>query len=84
MKIHMITQPACPWCEKAEQLLGLLGYSMTKSSLDTPQKKAAFKASGFETVPQVYVNGYLIGGFDALAEILKKPFEDQFKSLKPA
>lgn len=82
MKIHMITQPACPWCDKAEQLLSLLGYSLTKSVLDTPEKKQAFKASGLDTVPQIYVNGYLVGGFDALVEVLKKPFESQFKERK--
>jgi len=85
MKIHMISQPDCPWCEKAEQLLSLLGHEIaSKTVLDSPAKKRAFKESGFETVPQIYVNGYLVGGFDALQAIVKKPFEAQFASPKKA
>lgn len=67
--IRMVTQPDCPWCERAEALSTSLGIPLTKTCLDTPEKKQAFKSQGFETVPQIYVNGYLVGGFDAFQAI---------------
>jgi glutaredoxin len=68
----MVTQPNCPWCDKATTLLQGLGLNVEKTVLDTPQKKAAFKSAGFDTVPQIYINDIRIGGHDDLVAMLLK------------
>lgn len=70
--ITMITQADCSYCEKAKNLLTILGMEYRTSVLDSDQKKAAFRASGFETVPQIYHKGHLIGGYDDLVHIIKE------------
>lgn len=74
--ITMVSQPDCPYCDKAKTLLSILGIEYRETVLDTVQKKAAFKASGFETVPQIYHKGHLIGGYDDLVYVVNQRFNE--------
>lgn len=71
MTFKIIGTASCPHCIKAERLLEALDYPYTKELLDTDEKKAAFKALGFTTVPQIYRGDFLIGGHSDLVQAIK-------------
>ena len=62
----ILSKPGCPYCVEAETLLSSLGMSHMVREHVTEEQIAEFKAQGHRTFPQVYHNGALIGGFDAL------------------
>jgi len=64
-KFKIISQVGCGWCEKAKALITALGYDYEEDLLDTQEKKDAFKAQGFTTVPQIYRGNLLMGGYDS-------------------
>lgn len=78
MKVKMVTQYNCIWCERASALLDGLGIPVDKVVLDTPAKKQAFKAAGHQTVPLIYINGFQVGGHDALVEIIREGLTSRF------
>ncbi len=61
----------CPYCIRAEQLLTRKGVLITKLSVDNnPQlwDEMATK-TGCNTVPQIYIGDYHVGGYDDLVEL---------------
>ncbi|MFC3318466.1 glutaredoxin domain-containing protein [Rhizobium rosettiformans] len=68
--VRIITQPACPFCELAVDLLTKLGVEVDKTVLKTPAEKEAFKKH-HETVPQIWIGKTHIGGYDHLKAFLK-------------
>lgn len=57
----------CPWCVKAKELITSKGDTYTE--LDVYEKagmKEFLQASELRTVPQIYLKGFLIGGYDDL------------------
>jgi glutaredoxin len=71
-KIKMVTQPDCTFCDRAEAIFFGLGLTVDKVVLNTPEKKAAFKKAGHQTVPIIYINDYLVGGHSDLVEIIRE------------
>ena len=72
----------CPYCVKAKGLLTQRGVAFETVMIDDwsdDQWDNLVKTSGMKTVPQVYVDGQLIGGYTQLAEVDAK---DQLQSLK--
>ena len=72
----------CPFCVKAKGLLTQRGISFETIMIDdwAEDKWDEFaKISGMKTLPQVYVDGQLVGGYTQLAEVDAK---DQLASLK--
>jgi glutaredoxin len=67
----IIATETCPHCLAAKDLLDALDFPYEVEVLDTAEKKAAFKASGFETVPQIYRDNFLIGGHSDLVTTIK-------------
>lgn len=62
----------CPYCVNAKQLLEKKGATYTEIVLDnnpTKQKEMLEKTNGKRTVPQIFINGELIGGFDDLKKL---------------
>lgn len=66
-RFHIISQPNCPWCDKAKALLTARGLDYSEEVLTTPEQKVAFKAQGHTTVPQVWEYLRHIGGYTQLA-----------------
>jgi glutaredoxin-like protein len=65
--ISIITKPGCPHCANAKQLLKDKGYSFEEIELGDEATTRSLRAiSGEQTVPQVFINGQHIGGFDQL------------------
>ena len=72
----------CPFCVRAKGLLTQRGIAYETVMIDDwsdDQWDEFAKKSGMKTVPQVYVDDRLIGGFTQLAEVDAK---DQLASLK--
>jgi glutathione-dependent peroxiredoxin len=68
----------CPFCKKATDLITATGHFYTYFDIDDHQAIKAFcNASGFKTVPQVFLNGYLIGGFTEVEEYLRQEMLDK-------
>ena len=66
----MYCTAVCPYCIRAEQLLQRKGVrKIEKIRVDSqPELRAAMmEKTGRRTVPQVYINGKYIGGYDELA-----------------
>ncbi len=67
-EIIMYTKGYCPYCDKAKVLLTNKKQNFTEISLDEhPEKiEEMIEKSQRRTVPQIFINGKSIGGFDDL------------------
>lgn len=63
----------CKWCDKAVDLINQYSEG-TIYALDVkdPEWRKTFDKLGFLTVPQVYRDGHLIGGYEALLAYFNK------------
>lgn len=65
--VSIITKPGCPFCARAKQTLQDHGMKYEEIVLGKDATSVSLKAlSGATTVPQVFIEGRLIGGSDAL------------------
>lgn len=72
-KIEVYTTSYCPFCDAAKRLLKSLGLDFTEINVDDPEKKEALKQkTGWRTVPQIFIDGKMIGGYQELAEMERK------------
>jgi glutaredoxin 3 len=66
--VEIYTQPWCPYCARALALLQSKGVAFRE--IDAPQGSEAraqsIERSGKTSVPQVFVDGVLLGGSDDL------------------
>jgi glutaredoxin 3 len=65
--IEIYTQPFCPYCARALSLLRKKGVEFKE--IDAPNGSAARaeasrRAGGLTSVPQIFIDGALIGGCD--------------------
>jgi len=72
-QVAILTREGCGYCVRAKQLLKDLGYDYAELSLDHRNRGRIVGAiAGAGTVPQVFVNGQRIGGFEDLERWAKK------------
>lgn len=63
MKIAIITQEPCHWCDMLKNFLEINNLAYT--TFDAKGFPEGFlKEMGFKTVPQLFINGNRIGGYD--------------------
>ena len=69
--VEIYTTPYCPYCHAAKDLLSEKGVSFTEIDVsDSPgERQRIEQASGQSTVPQIFINGESIGGYDELAAL---------------
>ena len=68
----VISQAACPWCDKVINLLEDRGHVPKIIKLKAGGKLADFVAAiGLRTVPQVWHNGVHIGGYEATKQYVE-------------
>lgn len=68
-RIEMYTTAVCPYCVAAKNLLKSKGLEWQEIRIDTdPDRRDEMlqRAEGRRTVPQIFVNDQLVGGFDDL------------------
>jgi len=66
-QVVIFTKPGCPFCTKAKEELKGAGYEYIEVPLEHKVRGKVLGAlSGQMTAPQVFINGKLIGGSDAV------------------
>ncbi len=72
---EIYTTQTCPWCQRAKVLLDRHGIEFTEIDVSTDVEKQAemIERSQRQSVPQIFLNGNHIGGYDDLV----KHFESQ-------
>ena len=72
--VQMYTWGACPFCIRAKSLLSSKGIAFQEINLDGKDKELQeLRArTGQRTVPQIFIDDKLIGGFSDLAELDSK------------
>jgi glutaredoxin 3 len=65
-EILMYTSPFCGYCAAAKRLLDAKGVRYTEIDIfsDPSQRSVMIERSGRRTVPQIFIGGLHIGGFD--------------------
>ena len=66
----MYSTSVCPYCIRAEQLLhrkGVVEIEKIRVDLQPELRVAMVEKTGQRTVPQIYIDGEHIGGYDDLA-----------------
>ena len=63
----------CPWCDKALKLIGGRGLRSKKLVIgeDLSLSEFTLATNGSTTVPQIFINGNHIGGYEQLVEHFK-------------
>ncbi len=72
VKVLMYSTAVCPYCVRAEQLLrskGVTEIEKIRVDLQPELRVAMMEKTGRRTVPQIYINGEYVGGFDDLASL---------------
>lgn len=65
--VAILTRDGCPFCAKAKALLTELGLRYNEIALPHTRRSQVVRAiTGEGTVPQVFINGERIGGWEAL------------------
>lgn len=75
MKWHVLYTTSafdCPWCTKAKELLNVYGVDFYEKDINENETyKQEFMAAGHKTVPQLYHEGTLIGGYEKTRDYLR-------------
>lgn len=84
-KVVLYTMNYCPYCKKALALLKSKGVEFT--NVDVTNDDRVFSAveakTGWDTVPQIFINDVFIGGCDDIHELDRKGELDKMLGLKP-
>ena len=71
-KIILYTTPYCGYCRAAKHLLNKKGVAFTEIDVSEDlelRQEMISRAFGRRTVPQIFINGTHVGGYDELAEL---------------
>ncbi|HUW26154.1 MAG TPA: glutaredoxin 3 [Gallionella sp.] len=71
-KVLMYSTAVCSYCIRAEQLLqrkGVREIETIRVDLQPELRAVMMEKTGRRTVPQIYINGEHVGGYDELASL---------------
>jgi glutaredoxin 3 len=71
-KVLMYCTDVCPFCQRAEHLLrtrGVDAIEKIRVDLEPGRRAEMIERTGRRTVPQIYIGGTHVGGFDDLSEL---------------
>ena len=72
-QVAILTRESCSFCAAAKKSLKAAGYEFVEVPLaHTIRSRAVGAITGAGTVPQVFINGKLIGGSEALEQYLRR------------
>ena len=68
-RVQMYTTASCPFCVRAKRLLQARGipYDEIDVGDDLAARADLVRLTGRQTVPQIFIDGRAIGGFEELA-----------------
>ena len=74
MNLEIYSKDWCPYCKKAKALLQAENISYTEIDVtqDADREREMIERSGRRTVPQIFLNGESLGGYDDLAVLRTK------------
>lgn len=83
--VLLYTTSWCPFCRRAKTLLKEKGVKWKELDIeaDRDHRQAMTQASGRKTVPQIFINGTHVGGFDDLFELDAKGMLDKLLDRSP-
>ena len=70
-RVEIYTTPSCPFCVRAKRLLDARGIAFEEIDLanDHALREEVIERTGRRTVPQIFIDGRSIGGFEELAAL---------------
>jgi glutaredoxin 3 len=70
-RVVIYTTPSCPFCVRAKRLLQARGiaYEEVDVAGDPVERAELVRRTGRRTVPQIFVDGESIGGYEELAAL---------------
>ena len=73
IRVQMYCTKACPYCQRAEQLLRKrkIRFEKIRVDLDRCKLREMLKRSKRDTVPQIFIGDRHIGGYDELCKLDK-------------
>lgn len=71
VKIEMYSTATCPYCVRARRLLNKKGvpFEEIRIDLDPSQEAVMIERCARFTVPQIFIDGRHIGGYDDMVEL---------------
>jgi glutaredoxin 3 len=72
VSVRMYSTAVCPYCVRAERLLnekGVKEIEKMRVDLDPRLREEMVAKTGRRTVPQIYIGGTHVGGFEDLADL---------------
>ncbi len=70
-KVVIYTSQFCPFCVRAKALLGSkkVAFEEIDVTFNDPLRQEMVKLSGRRTVPQIFIGGKPVGGYDDLKQL---------------
>lgn len=70
-QVEMYTRPTCPFCTGARRLLESKDQEWTEVDLasEPERREEMIRRAGCHTVPQIWIDGRHVGGYDELAQL---------------
>jgi glutaredoxin 3 len=70
-RVEIYTTASCGFCFAAKALFDSKKIPFEETGVSDPEKRAAMtqRAKGARTVPQIFINGVHIGGYDDLSAL---------------
>ena len=70
-RVEIYTTPSCPFCVRAKRLLEARGIAYDEIDVagDPALRADLVQRTGRRTVPQIFIDGEPIGGFEELAAL---------------
>jgi len=71
-KVVMYSTAFCPYCVMAERMLrarGVTEIEKIRVDLDPARRAEMIEKTGRRTVPQIFIGGTHVGGYDDLAQL---------------
>ena len=84
-EVVMYRTPFCPYCMRAEALLRRKGVHVREVDVsnDPGKRRWLVDATRQRTVPQIFINGVSVGGFDEIASLDRRGVLDQLLAEGP-
>jgi glutaredoxin 3 len=81
----MYRTPFCPYCTRAEALLRRKGARLREVDVsgDPAARHWLLEVSRQRTVPQIFINGVSVGGYDEIAALDRRGMLDQLLGQAP-
>ena len=85
-KVEIYTKDYCPYCKRAKHLLTTKGVSFEEYDItnDAAGQRDMIQRSERRTVPQIFIDGFHVGGSDDLIEANRTGQLDQLLAGKSA